>query len=168
MNLYIVRHAEAAAKEIHPERKLTEAGVRDAESLGKLMASLQLGASEIWHSPKPRAAQTAHAIADAVGLGSACLVREGLLPGDPVKPLAKILNLIEQDLIIVGHDPFLTRLASRLVCGRASAAVVDLDKPSLLHLTNVPEGEWRIVQLLSPARLKGILAEVPKPAAANP
>lgn len=168
MNLYLVRHAEAADKEVDPERKLTEAGQQEAERLAKLMASLQITATEIWHSPKPRAAQTAQPIANALGLTNACLVRDALLPDDPVKPIAKFLKDINQDVILVGHDPFLTRLASKLVCGRAGATLVDLDKPSVLHLTRGSDGAWRIAQLLSTSRLNGVLPESPASASVNP
>jgi phosphohistidine phosphatase len=151
MNLYIVRHAEAADEQVDPERKLTDQGQRDADSLGKFLAALALEPKEIWHSPKPRAAQTALAIASALGANEKLVIHDGLLPNDRVKPIAKVLKNEIEDLMIVGHDPFLTRLASRLLIRKASFPLVDLGKPSLLHLVRHSDESWTIAQLLTPA-----------------
>jgi phosphohistidine phosphatase len=169
MNLYLVRHAEAAAKEIDPERKLTEEGVRQADALGRIIAALQLQPKEIWHSPKPRATQTAQAIATAIGASHNAFIRDGLLPDDPVKPIARFLREFPDDVMIVGHDPFLGRLASKLLAGKSSLGVVDLDKAGLIQLTRMPDQRWRIMQMLSPGRLGKVWPDFDgAPAAENP
>jgi phosphohistidine phosphatase len=74
----------------------------------------------------------------------------GLQPFDRVKPIAKEINRAACALMIVGHEPFLGRLASRLVVGRASKPIVELDKPSIVCLIRNEAQEWRVHWMLSP------------------
>ena len=163
MNVYLIRHAEAALKEIDPERNLTEQGVRDAQRLAEILAPLDLRVETVWYSPKPHASQTAAAVASSIAPPGAASVRDGLLSFDPVKPIARLLNRADSDIAIVGHEPFLGRLAARLVCRRASRPLVELDKPSALCLRRDVEGAWRIAWLISPQVVVQSGAEGPAP-----
>src|SRR3982750_4914376 len=91
--LYLVRHAEAADKAVDPARNLTERGRRDAAALAEALRPLRIHVRAIWHSGKPRALQTAEAIAPVVECDGERLVQHsGLKPYDPVKRLARTLN----------------------------------------------------------------------------
>ena len=152
MKLYLVRHAEAGAKEVDPQRNLTDEGRRDAQRLARLIEPRNLCVSAIWHSGKPRAAQTAELIAPAISAGGCAemTARPGLAPYDRVKPVAKEIERLNLDLMIVGHEPFLGRLASRLVVGRASVPIIQLEKPAIVCLARDQAGQWRVIWMLSP------------------
>jgi phosphohistidine phosphatase len=151
MTLYIVRHAEAVTKEVDPSRPLSEQGRQDARRLGEMLRTLNVSPAEIWHSGKPRATQTAEEIAAAIGT-TLLTMRPGLKPYDPVKPVARAIDGLQQPLMIVGHEPFLGRLVARLVVGRKSVAIVDLAKPGAVCLQREDASwcRWRLAWMLSP------------------
>src|SRR3954465_10229610 len=121
MEVYLIRHAEAADKADDPERNLTEKGRRDAAALAAALRSLMIRVHANWHSGKPRAQQTAEAVAVALeAAGQGPVQHPGLKPMDPVKPTARALEDCHENIMIVGHEPFLGRLAAKLVTGRAS------------------------------------------------
>ena len=161
MKLYLVRHAEAEDGDVDANRQLTDQGRADARRLAEALRPLDLRVREIWHSGYPRAAQTAEPIAHEIA-GVALKARDGLTPFDRTRPIAKEIKRYSADLMIVGHEPFLGKLAARLVTGRAARAVVKLDKPSIVCLDDDGDGsgEWRVRWLLS----RDVTARGPTPA----
>ena len=148
MKLYVVRHAEAEHGDVDAERQLTERGRADARRLAEALRGLDLRVREIWHSGYPRAAQTSEPIAQVIP-GAVVQAHEGLRPFDRTRPIAKQIKQYSGDLMIVGHEPFLGKLAARLVTGRASREIVKLDKPSIVCLDDGGRGEWRVRWMLS-------------------
>src|SRR5689334_19630201 len=150
MDIYLVRHAEAADKLVDPERNLTDRGRRDAAALAEALRPLRIRVRAIWHSGKPRALQTAEAILGAVESGEQLVCHSGLKPFDPVKKLAKTLCRSDDSVMLVGHEPFLGRLAARLVTGHAKTPLLLLDKPGVACLRRDAAGDWRVAWMLSP------------------
>src|SRR4051812_39013361 len=151
MDIYLVRHADAADKTVDPERNLTDRGRRDAAALAEALRPLRIRVRAIWHSGKPRALQTAEALASAVECGGEQLVRHsGLKPFDPVKKLARTLSGCGDNIMIVGHEPLLGRLAARLVTGYAKMPLLSLGKPGVACLRRDDAGDWRVAWMLAP------------------
>lgn len=150
MRLYLVQHGEAKPKDLDPDRHLTETGVRDVEKMAAFLGSLGLRVGGVWQSGKARAAETAEVLSMALGAGDAVTVREGLAPNDPVEPLRDELARVEEDVMIVGHLPFLDRLASALVAGSESAGVVAFRQGGVVCLERGREGEWRALWAMIP------------------
>jgi phosphohistidine phosphatase len=148
MRLYLVRHAEAEEGVVDAQRQLTEQGRADARRLAEALRPLELRVAEVWHSGYPRAAQTAEPVAEAL---SAAVVKpqEGLTPFDRTRPIARAVNRHDGDLMIVGHQPFLGKLAARLVTGRASRPLLWLDKPGVVCLDDAGRGDWTLRWMLS-------------------
>jgi phosphohistidine phosphatase len=155
MEIYLVRHAEAADKADDPERNLTEQGRRDAAALAAALRPLRVQVSAIWHSGKPRARQTAEAMLAAIASPCVNLIQRcGLKPMSGVKRLARLLDEQDQNVMIVGHEPMLGRLAARLVTDRASTPLLSLDKPSAVCLQRDDfAGQWRVAWMISKAML---------------
>jgi len=88
------------------------------------------------HSGKLRAAQTAQLLVREIGVEPRVEARPGLAPNDPVVPVALWLRTgtEHQSLALVGHMPFLGRLASLLVVGDEQAQVVGFQKGGLVKL----------------------------------
>ena len=151
MKLYLVRHAEAEDGDVDAARQLTEQGRADAQRLAEALRAMNLRVADVWHSGYPRAAQTAEPIARVAG-GATPRPHDGLTPFDRTRPIAKQVNGYgDGDLMIVGHEPFLGKLAARLVTRRASRGIVKLDKPSIVCLDDGGHGVWRIRWMLSRA-----------------
>ena len=124
MKLYIVRHGDALPRERDPDCPLSARGRADAERLAGFLRAGGIRAVRVVHSGKTRARQTADALARAVTPGKESEARTGLDPNDPTDALVSAAGRAGDDMVVVGHLPFVGRLVARLVVGREDAAVV--------------------------------------------
>ena len=113
MKLYLIQHGEAKSEAEDPERSLTARGEKEVIAVSKVAGGLQIRPSKIYHSGKLRAKQTAEIIAGALRI-SASLVESapGLNPNDDIQPWAERISKEKEDLMLVGHLPFLEKLTS--------------------------------------------------------
>ena len=146
MRLYLVQHADAVESSVDPARPLSPRGARDAQALAKAGARYRIEAAEVVHSGKARARQTAEAIAEALNLPVRSTA--GLDPLDPVQPFADQCAGM-RPTIVVGHLPFLERLATLLLAGREEPSVVAFQRGGMICLerrgapeAGSPHGAW--------------------------
>ncbi len=148
MELYLVQHGQAVTKEQNPEspsqRRWTGGGVSDRGDSEKLGIEV----TEIRHSDKLRAMQTAEEIGRA--LETKCHLSTGLGPKDDVQPLVSELISYRDNLMIVGHLPFVSRLALLLVCGDANQAVVEFKMAGIVRLDRRKDGSWALIWNIPP------------------
>ena len=109
--LYVVRHGKAKPKDEDPERSLTQTGRDEVIKMAAWAASVGIRVDEIRHSGKTRARQTAELFAQRLGMPSPQSTT-GLGPNDDVGPLADSLRDENRCIMLVGHLPFLERLAA--------------------------------------------------------
>jgi phosphohistidine phosphatase len=150
MHIYLVQHGAAAAKEVDPERPLTEAGRDDVAAVARVLAEAGLTVPSIAHSGKLRAEQTAEILAARLRPETAVAAMKGLDPKDPVTPLAKDLSGRGADLMLVGHQPFMGRLAARLVNGDEDLAVVTFVPGAVLCLESGNKAVYSVEWMLPP------------------
>ena len=150
MKLYLVQHAKAASKEADPERPLTEEGHRDIEKVAEFIEPLNLCVDYVWHSRKKRAEQTAELLAEVVRINKAKLARDGLGPNDDVAALREELARSPDDIMIVGHLPFLSRLTSLLTVGSESANTVAFKQAGIVSLSRSDVNQWQIEWMVTP------------------
>ncbi|HNR30543.1 MAG TPA: phosphohistidine phosphatase SixA [Candidatus Hydrogenedentes bacterium] len=149
MRLYLVQHGAAVSKETDPDRPLSPEGAHDTAEMAVFIARRNLRLDEIWHSGKTRARQTAISLAGAIR-GATVRERDGLAPKDDVTPLVEILCRRETDLMIVGHLPFLSRLASVLLGLDPDREVIAFRNAGVVCLERDAEGDWRLLWALPP------------------
>jgi phosphohistidine phosphatase len=150
MKLYLVQHAKAAAKEIDPERGLTDEGLRELRKVAELIRPLNLGVDWLWHSGKKRAIQTAEILAEVMNVREGPTARGGLGPTDDVSVLRDELGSIDQHIMVVGHLPFLGKLASLLLAGSDSANVVAFKNGGIVCLDRAELNQWQIEWVVTP------------------
>ncbi|MFQ5905488.1 MAG: phosphohistidine phosphatase SixA [bacterium] len=150
MRLYLLRHGEAASSDENPQRPLTHAGRKDTEKIARFIGKQRLHVRAIEHSGKLRAQQTAGIVASAVESEKDVAKADGLLPDDDVETRARELSHVDGDIMLVGHLPFLSKLASRLLTGDETQAIVNFKPSSLLCLERTDEGTWRVSFLITP------------------
>lgn len=153
MRVYLVRHGEALPKEVDPDRGLSEAGRSDAEKVAVFLKGLAIELEAVWESGKKRAAQTAEIMAAAVRSRSGVVSRPGMSPNDPVAPIAEKLFAQRGDLMLVGHLPFLSDLASQLILGREGPDVVRFPAAAVVCLESGSDGRWAVCWMVGPAIL---------------
>ena len=155
MHIYLVQHGEAKPEEIDPERRLTENGVRAVQKVADFLrrsGGVQLDA--IWHSGKPRAQQTAELLAPSTRAGEkAMMYHDGLAPKDAVEPIKQELEQGNRNVMIVGHLPFLGRLAALLLTGNADNDVVAFQFGCVVCLKRDDARNWRLEWMTVPKRL---------------
>jgi phosphohistidine phosphatase len=150
--LYIVRHGEAKPKDEDPERGLTEAGHAKVSRMANWVAASGIRVGEIRHGGKLRAQQTAEIFAGA--LGAHAHTTPGLAPRDDCASIARAIASEDGEIMMVGHLPFLERLAALLTVGNADSNVVTLGAGALLELT-LADDAWRVTCLMQPRLLPG-------------
>ena len=153
MNLYLVQHAEAVAKEQDPERPLSSKGLADIKKIAEFAAkNCHIGAEQILHSGKLRARQTAEMLATELNVPTP-LETDGLAPLDA--PTIWTERLIErtEDIILVGHLPYMSKLASTLLSGVSETNVIHFQMGGIVALTreeNLWSLHWMIVPTIFP------------------
>ena len=136
MDLYLMQHGQATTETEDPERPLTDAGRAAVQRVAKRARAADIRISGCLHSGKLRAEQTAQLLVREIGVEPSVEARPGLAPNDPVVPVAQWLRAEteHQSLALVGHMPFLGRLASLLVVGDEQAQVVGFQMGGLVKL----------------------------------
>jgi phosphohistidine phosphatase len=104
----------------------------------------------VWHSGKRRAEQTAEVLAAALAPGMP-VARAGLDPKDPADGVAQEAAAWEDDVMLVGHLPFMARLAGRLVAGGEDAGVAFT--PGSVLCLECDQHRWTIAWMLRPVLL---------------
>jgi phosphohistidine phosphatase len=153
MRVYLIRHGKARPKENDDERHLTDGGRAEVRKVAAFLKARKIHVGAIWHSNKTRAAETAHEISVVMKADQGLIERTDLAPNDAVAPVAREIMRQEADVAIVGHLPFLARLASRLVAGNESADVLALTTGSVACLEHDSECGWGVVWMISPELL---------------
>jgi phosphohistidine phosphatase len=163
MNVFLLRHGEAISRgtpgyETDRERPLTPKGKRDIRRIARGMRSLGLVFDAVVSSPYPRSKETADIVAKAVGDRAEIAVSEHLAPdGDPSAMLKELEKYHQEkrNVLLVGHEPYLSGLISLLVAGDLSLNLGlrkgALCKVSVEHPTQDHTGTLR--WLLTPKQL---------------
>lgn len=134
MQVWILRHGEASWQASSDAlRPLTDQGRADNAALAKVLAEQGVDCDFVIHSPYLRAVQTTEQIAPAVGLVDQSTWHESELFCPDVK-LGECLHFLErfiverdcQRLLLVGHNPLFSSLATDLSDQRVSLGTSNL------------------------------------------
>jgi phosphohistidine phosphatase len=71
-------------------------------------------------------------------------------PLDPTDPLAKEAQTWKEDVMLVGHLPFMGKLVSRLIAQGEDSDVVAFQPGSGVCLERKEEGGWALVWMIRP------------------
>ena len=150
MEFYLVRHGEAVSQAVNGQRPLTPAGRRDVERLGRAAAQRGIQPSQIFHSGLLRAQQTADILGESLGPVEGVRELVGLRPDDdPVIAKAE-LETSTVSLMLVGHLPHLSHLASFLVAGDADRELVEFAPATVIGLS-YEDYRWKLLWKLTTA-----------------
>jgi phosphohistidine phosphatase len=149
MLLYLVQHGEALPAEVDSRRPLSARGAAAVQRVADFAArNCHITGSRIQHSGKLRAGQTAEIFATTLHLPVPDRV-------DHLEPLAdpaiwqERLTESGADLMLVGHLPFLSRLASVLLCNDPARDLVQFRMGGLVALQR-DNKLWTIKWLIIP------------------
>jgi phosphohistidine phosphatase len=163
MNLYLLRHAIAVDPgalrgESDAERPLSPEGKKKMRNIARGMKALDLSFDLILSSPYVRARETAEIVAREFGIESVLEFTPRLeVGGDPAALVAEVAAKGKDlaDVLLVGHEPQLSKLISHLLSGNSGLSVTmkkgglcKLDVPRLRYARSASL-EW----LLTPSQL---------------
>jgi len=143
MKIYLVRHGEAVPPEIDPEKPLSPKGREEVEEIARALGKNSFPLSTILHSDKLRAKQTAQIFGDHLASDAPLEEHSYLAPNDPIDDAVKRIEAEEEDFMIVGHLPFLSRLTSQLVTGNEGVEIVPFG-PGTTVCLETSNGSWVI------------------------
>ena len=130
MNLYLMRHAIAEKRDSsqYPDdsqRPLSIPGRRKMTKIADGLKELGLGFDLILSSPYLRARETAEIMAKRFGLKNHLVFTDHLSPlGHADQLIAEILEQrMVEHLLLVGHEPNMSSLASMLLAGNGSVQI---------------------------------------------
>jgi len=153
MKLYLVQHGEACAKEVDPERPLTDRGREDIERLAAFLGRAGIEVGRVIHSGKLRAAQTADLLAVVVAPLVELEVNDHIYPNDDPHAVDWRQEAGGRDTMLVGHLPFMARLVSLLLGEDPDRPIAAYRPGSVVCLEGDAEGHWRIDWMVRPELL---------------
>ncbi len=148
MYLYILQHGDAVSKDVDPGRPLSEQGERNIRILALHMKNMDVHLGKIFHSGKLRAEQSAGLIAEALSAGVKPVQADGLNPNDDPTVIVGNIEQLEENILIASHMPFVSRLCSTLLTGRADAEFASM--PGTLFCLERVDDTWRLAYMLRP------------------
>lgn len=153
MRLYLMQHGSAVPKETDPDRPLSAEGHADVRRLAAFLRTAGVRVDQVLHSGKTRSAQTAALLAEALPPAGQPEARAGLGPNDPLEILVPELVYWTAETMLVGHLPYLGRLASLLLAADADRPLLAFRPGTLACLERDAERRWALLWMLRPELL---------------
>jgi phosphohistidine phosphatase len=154
MKLYLVQHGEACAKEVDPDRPLTDPGKAEIEQLADFLKRAGIQVERVIHSGKLRAAQTAERLANAIAAGVE-LESSGIInPNDNPKAFDWQSDSWDRDTLVVGHLPFMAKLVSHLLIEDENRLITAWQPGSIVCLQRENGAHWRLNWMIRPELLR--------------
>lgn len=150
MLLYLVQHAEAKQEDQDPARGLSIKGFSDVQKVAAYAARLNLKVGQIFHSTKLRAEQTAGVLSEHIRPSGAVAKTDGLAPLDDPSVWLSNLKNISRDVMLVGHLPHLSRLASLLLCGDPEKKIISFSMAGIICLEGEADTGWSLKWMITP------------------
>jgi len=144
MALFLVQHGKSLPKEKDPNQGLSREGLAETQAMAAMAAENNVQVMRIIHSGKKRALQTAEIFMKALEPEAGISKETGLAPMDDIASFASSLNSNE-DIMVVGHLPFMEKLVSHLVAGSLERPVIKFQNSGIICLdTDDFSGSWYI------------------------
>jgi phosphohistidine phosphatase len=150
MALFLVQHGKSLPKDVDPDQDLSQEGISEVKRIAEVAKGYGISVSRIEHSGKTRARKTAEIYAAALEPEEGVHERSGLKPLDDVAIFSGTVKS-EDNLMLVGHLPFMQRLTSYLITGTVDISVFKFQNGGIVCLDRDPETRsWMILWTLMP------------------
>lgn len=154
MFLYLVRHGEAKKETEDPLQGLSEKGMQDIKTVAAYAAKLNMSVSRIFHSGKKRALQTAEVFAYYLKPEKGVSATDGLSPLDDPEIWFQRISQMNEDIMLVGHLPYLGKLSALILCSDKRRSIVNFKAGSIGCLRNFEDSTWSLEWMMSPEVIK--------------
>ena len=145
MALYLIQHGKSLSKDQDPDQGLSAEGIAETERMAKLSKDYDVAVSQIRHSVKTRARQTAEIFSGALNPKQGIQEVSGIKPLDDVAAYAADIDPAE-DIMLVGHLPFMERMTAFLITGSIDKPVFKFQNSGIVCLDKDPEAQPWVIQ----------------------
>ena len=150
MALYLVQHGKSLPKDQDPEEGLSSEGMAETESIATMAADKGVVVSQIRHSVKTRARQTAEIFARTLNPDQGIQEIVGIKAMDDVTEAATGLDASD-NVMLVGHLPFMERMTAFLISGSIEPPILKFQNSGIVCLDkDTDSGAWVILWTLMP------------------
>jgi len=154
MRIYLVQHGLAKGQDEDPLRPLADQGLEDITRVAGFLSLFEKPQPQVvMHSAKLRSKQTAEMFAQAWRIAQ-IQESKSLSPHAEPSLWASRLKEMNKDVLLVGHLPHLSKLASLLVCGDADREVVQFRNAGVLCLEK-DEANCKVLWQINPTLFYG-------------
>jgi len=128
--LFLLRHglAETVTRQKEdPDRSLTPQGEEQIQHAANTMKSLKASFDVLLTSPYLRARQSADIVTAKLNYKKECVTSIHLIPNADVEKTVDVIKKASKDkknVLVVGHNPLLSRLAAMITTGGFSAPII--------------------------------------------
>jgi phosphohistidine phosphatase len=151
MHIYLVRHGEAVPATENPDRPLSAVGRDAVERIARSARERHIEVTAIYHSGILRAQETATILGKHLEPLLGVEQRTGLLPEDDPEILKAELDVADRPVVLVGHLPYMNRLAGLLVAADPNRIVAAFS-PATMVCCFGSGGQWKIAWQLTPTQ----------------
>jgi len=145
MALYLIQHGKSLSKDEDPDQGLSADGIAETERIANQAKDDGVTVSQIRHSVKTRARQTAEIFAGALNPKQGMREVSGIKPLDDVAAYAANIDPVE-NIMLVGHLPFMERLTAFLITGSIDKPVFKFQNSGIVCLDKDPEAQTWVIR----------------------
>jgi phosphohistidine phosphatase len=148
VNFYLVRHGDALSAAENPQRPLSFDGRRHVQQTAGMALERSIQVSAIYHSGILRAKETAEILAERMSVATVAEL-SGLLPEDDPAIVKAELEAANDSIVLVGHLPFMSRLAGLLINGDPERPGVEFFPATMVCCVRSTT-HWRMSWVVAP------------------
>jgi phosphohistidine phosphatase len=152
MKLYLAQHGDALTKDVDPNRPLSNVGHAEVGQMADFLTG-HMTVSRVVHSGKMRARQTAEILTAIIAGEFPVEAISGIKPNDSVDDFASQLVSWNEDILVVGHLPFIGKLVSLLITGSAYEGITSYAPGCIVCLELTDNERWQFQWMLRPELL---------------
>ena len=154
MKIYLVQHALSVSKEEDSSRYLSGRGIADIRKVAAFVQQMDITVHQIVHSGKMRALQTAQVLEEHVKVETEITESDGLASMDDPQIWCDRLASHSQDIMLVGHLPHMSGLASLLLGSNAGRDLITFEMGCIVCLLKTDQGNWSVDWVIKPGMIR--------------
>lgn len=152
MKIYCVRHGEANSPDVDPYCGLSSRGEQDVTKIANHLAKHITPITHLLHSDKLRAKQTATIFAEHLNIKQVTQTDTLLRADADVASILPEITTWQEDVMLVGHLPFLDKLVNALITNNQAAyPLVQYTPATVVCLRQYEGSQWMIKWIISPS-----------------
>jgi len=148
MTIYLVQHGQCLDKETDPNRSLSAEGKATTILVAKTALDASIKVTTIVHSGKLRTQQTAELFSKYLKVSQIESIK-GIDPLDNVIDFVQHFQFSDR-MMIVGHLPFMERLAAYLITGNPELTVIKFQNAGIVCLNQNEKNNWHLKWTIMP------------------